>query len=73
MAVIKYFWNDTFEKKTKKPATEVALIHLFSLTVVSKHKIKMKRLNTMVLLYHLKVTSTQNKGVSFLSCLAHGL
>ena len=54
-------------------ATEFALIHLFSLTAVSKQKIKMKTRNTVALSYHLKVTSTQKKGVPFLSWLAHRL
>ena len=54
-------------------AKEVALIQLFSYTVVSKQKIKMKTQNIMTPSYHSKVTSTQNKGVPFFSCLAHGV
>ena len=57
--VIKHFWNDTFEKKFTIAAMEVFLIHLFSLTLVFKQKVKMK---TLALSYHSKVTSAQNKG-----------
>ena len=52
---------------------EVILIQLFPLTVVSKQKIKMQTRNTMEPSYHLKVSSAQNKGVPFFSCLAHGV
>ena len=54
-------------------ATEVVLIQLLSYTVVSEQKIKMKTQNTMAPSYHSKVTSTQNKGVAFFSCLARGV
>ena len=60
-------------KKITITATEVVLIQLFSYTVVSKQKIKMRTRNTMAPSYHSKVTSTQNKGVPFFSCLAHGV
>ena len=60
--MIKYFWKDTYVP-----------IQLFSLNVVSKQKIKMEIRNTMAPSYHSKVTSTQNKGVPFISCLAHGV
>ena len=74
ITVIKYFWNDTFKKKKITIiATVVVLIHLFSLTVASKQKIKMKTWNTMALSYHSKVTSTQKKGVPYFSCLACGV
>ena len=52
-------WN--FRKKITTTATEVILIQLFSYTVVSKQKIKMKTRNTMPPSYYPKVTSTQNK------------
>ena len=41
-----------------------------SLTIGSKQKIKMKTQIIMVSSYPLKVSSTQNKGVPFFSCLA---
>ena len=65
--------DDTFEKIFTITATEVILIHLLSVTIVSKQKIKIKTWNTMALSYHSKVTSTQSKGVPFFSCLAHGM
>ena len=34
---------------------------------------KMETRNTTAPLYHSKVTSSQNKGVPFFSCLAHGV
>ena len=37
IAVIKYFWNDTFEKKTITKA-EVVCIQLLSYKIVSKQK-----------------------------------
>ena len=42
-------------------AIEVVFIQVFSVTVVSKQKMKMKTRNTMALSYHSKVTSNQNK------------
>ena len=62
-----------FWKKITITATEVVLIQLFSLTVVSKTKQKMKTRNTTAPSYHSKVTSIQNKGISFSSCLFHGM
>ena len=44
-----------------------------SLTVGSKRKIKMKTQNIMTSSYRLNVSSTQNKGVPFFSCLNHGV
>ena len=72
-AVIKQFRNDTFDKKMIITATEIVLIQLFSDTAVSKHKTKMKTQNNMAPSYHSQVTSTQNKGVPFFSCLTHGV
>ena len=46
IAVIKYFQNDTFES-----VTVVFLIQLFSLTVISKQKLKMKTWKTIALSY----------------------
>ena len=68
MAVIKYLRNDTFEKKLPKQRhksfwSNCPLIKLFLN--------KKWKYNTMVPSYHSKVTSTQNKGVPFFSCLAH--
>ena len=67
--MIKYLRNGTFEKKVTITAADVFLflIQLFSYTVVSKQKIKMKTRNTMASSYHPRVTSTQNKGVPFFS------
>ena len=48
-------------------------MQLFSDTIVSKQKIKMKTWNIMAPSYDSKVTSTQSKGVPFFSCLAHGV
>ena len=61
------------KNKISVTATEFILIQLFSYTVVSKQKIKMKTRNTMTPSYHSKVTSTQNNGDPFYSCLPHGL
>ena len=61
IAVVKYM-----RKKITITVTQVVLIQLFSYSVASKQKIKMKTLNTMAPSYHAKVTSTQNKGVFFL-------
>ena len=47
-----------FQKKITITATEVVLIHLFSLTVVSDQKVKMKTRNTMALSCHSKVNAT---------------
>ena len=59
-------------KKITITATEVIRIQLFCLTVISKQKMKMKTPNTMApSSNHLKVTSVQNKGVLFFSCLGH--
>ena len=53
---------------------EVVFIQLLSHNVVSKQKkIKMKTQNATAYSYHSKVISTQNKGVSFFSCLGHGV
>ena len=70
--MIKYFQNDTFEKKTIT-ATEVVYIQLLSYEVFLNKKIKMKTQNTMACSYHSKVTFTQNKVVPFFSCLGHGV
>ena len=70
--ILKEMWSSTFEKQNTMTAKEVVLIQLFSYSVVSKQKIKMKTWNTMAPSYHSKVTSTQNKGVPFFSCLGHG-
>ena len=72
IAVIKYFRNDTFEKITIT-ATEAFLFQLFYYTVVSKQKTKIKGRNTIAPSYQSKATSTQNKGVPFFCCLAHGV
>ena len=64
IAVIKYIWNYPYEKKITI-TTEIVLIHLFFLTVVSKQKLKRKTRNTMAFSYYSKVTCTQNKGVPF--------
>ena len=42
---------------------------LFS--VGSKQKIKMKTQNIMASSYRLKVSTSENKGIPFLSCLTH--
>ena len=60
------------KKKLPITATEVILIYVFSLTVCSKPKIKMKRRNTMALSYQSKGTS-KNKGFPFSSCFVHGV
>ena len=52
--------------------TEVVLISC-SLPIDSKQKIQMKTQNIMASLYSLKDSSTENKGVPFFSCLAHGV
>ena len=52
--------------------TEIVVTQLFS-NNASKRKIKMETQNTMGLSNHLRVISTKNKGVSFFSCLAHGV
>ena len=53
--------------------TEVVFMQLFSLTIGSKQKIKMKTRNAMEPSYHSKVRPSQNKAVSFFPCLAHGV
>ena len=50
--------------------TEVVPIQL---TASFKQKVKMKTQNIMASSYPLKFSSTQNKGVPFFSCLAHGV
>ena len=60
-------------KKKNITVTEVVYMQLLSYDVFLNKKIKMKTQNTMACLYHLKVTSTQNKGVPFFSCLGHGV
>ena len=70
IAVIKQFRNSTFEKNTII-VTEVVLISC-SLTVDSKQKQKITK-NIMASSYLLKISSTQNKGVPFFTCLAHGV
>ena len=64
IAVIKHFWNDTFEKKITITTTRNILIQLFSLTVDSKQKKQNENIE-----YHSKVTSAQNKEVLFFSFL----
>ena len=44
-----------------------------SYNVISKQKIKMKTQNTLPPLCRSKVTSTQNNGVPFFSCLGYGV
>ena len=44
-----------------------------SLITLFLSKKKMKTQNATAYSYHSKVTSTQNKGVSFFSCLGHGV
>ena len=51
---------------------EIVLISCF-LTVDSKQKLHMKTQNAMTFSNPLKVSSTQNKGVPFFSCLDHGV
>ena len=58
-------------KKNTMAAMEVILIQLPFYTVVFKQRIKMKTPITIVPLHYLKVNSTQNKVVTFFSCLAH--
>ena len=70
--MIKYFRNDTFEKKNIT-ATEGIYIQFLSYDAFLNKKIKMKTQNTMACSYHSKVTFTQNKGVPFFSCLGHGV
>ena len=73
----------TFAKKDYHNSDRI-LSHpiALSLNAVSKQKIKMKTRNTMALSYHSRFRSTQNieitlhaqnKEVSFLSFLAHGI
>ena len=69
IAAIMYFQNDAFGKKN----TITATIQLFSLTVVSKTKQKIQTRNTTAPSYHSNVTSIQNNGISFSSCLFHGM
>ena len=66
-----YFQNDTLKKTII--ATEVVSTQLLSYNVVSKHKNKNKNTEYDGMLIHSKVTSTQNKGVPFFSCLGHGV
>ena len=71
IAVMKYFQNYIFEENL--PVMEVLPTLLFSLTNVSKQKIKMKTWNTIAPSNHLKITSTLNKILPFFFCLAHGV
>ena len=73
IVVTKYFQNDTSEKKKSITATEVVLTQLLFYNVVPKHKNKNENTLTHKNSYHSKVTSTQNKGASFFSCLGHGV
>ena len=65
IVMIKYLRNGTFQKNIYHNSDG-------SLSVVSKQKTNMKTRNTMAPSYS-KVTSAQNKGVPFFSCLAHGV
>ena len=71
--MIKYFRNDTFEKKKNITETKGDYIQFLSYDVFLNKKIKMKTQNTTACSYRSKVTSTQNKGASFFSCLGHGI
>ena len=59
-------------KKNTITVTEVVSSSC-SLIVGSKQKIKMETQNIMVSSHPLKVSSTQNEGSPFSSCVAHGV
>ena len=57
ITVIKYFWNDTLERR-KSLSSNCSIIPLFL-----NKKVRMKTRNIMTPSYHPRATSTQNKRV----------
>ena len=57
------------QQRWKSFSFNCSLIMLF----LNKKTMKMKTQNVMACSYHSKVTSTQNKGISFFFCLGHGV
>ena len=73
IAVIEYFWNDTFEKKFAITVTEVVLIHLLSLTAVFKQKTKNENMGYHGTFISFKGHLNSKQGSPIFSRLTHGV